>query len=565
MSESMSAWSERPWTALYPGGEDIQFDAGVDNMLAAWIRTVSSFPSSPGVYYFDGVLTFSELDAAADSLAVGLTAGGLSEGDRVAIYLQNDPQWLVATIAAWKCGATAVAVNPMLRAQELVHHLVDSSPTLLICLDTLYRDVVTGIRDDLHVKTVVTTHPTDLIEPGEAGAVAERWERKLYFDDTIDLGELVHRHYGERPEARIVSPDAVALLTYTSGTTGQAKGAMNIHSGMVHSAKVFAELFELDHEDVVLGVAPLFHITGSVAGMGVTILTGAPLVLLHRFDAAEVLRAIEKRRTTFTIAANTAYVALGAHQDLSRFDVSSLVKAGSGGAPVSNAVVNRIRESTGWLLRGVYGMTETTSPSHISPASATPPIDPDSGALAVGVPVPGASVRICDSETGEPLGVNKVGEIVVSGPMVIPGYWNAPEETAHAIRDGWLYTGDIGRVDEFGWLFVIDRKKDLINAGGYKVWPRDVEDVLYQHPRVREAAVVGVDDEYRGETVKAFVALTPGDDVTEGELIEFCKERISAYKYPRIVEIVADIPKTASGKLMRRALRPVPPQTEAAR
>jgi long-chain acyl-CoA synthetase len=532
---------------------DIHPQAG--SMLEAWDRTVRHLGSSPGLYFFDGVLTFAELDEASDALAAGLLDLGVVAGDRVGIFVQNDPQWLVTLIATWKCAATAVAINPMLREQELIHHLNDARPRVLVCLDWLYRDEVSGVRDRIPVEAYITTHPRDLLDPVDGGVISEGWGPKLQFDDTIDFAELLDRFAGSEPPAPTIQPESVALLTYTSGTTGNAKGAMNTHANFLHSTQVFAKLFDLSKEDVNLGIAPLFHITGSVAALGVTVVTGAPLVLLHRFDAGETLSAIEKRGISFAIAVSTAYIALMNHPDMGKRDVSSLVKTGSGGAAVSQALVSRLHDATGWQIRGAYGMTETTSPTHIAPEGSEPPVDPESGALAVGVPVPGARARICDADSGEPVEDGQLGEIVLSGPMVVPGYWEAPEETALAFRDGWFYTGDIGRIDENGWLFVVDRKKDLINAGGYKVWPREVEDVLYQHPLVREVAVVGVNDDYRGETVKAFVSLTPGATVSEQELIDFAKARIAAYKYPRIIEILDDIPKTASGKVLRRALR----------
>jgi long-chain acyl-CoA synthetase len=324
----------------------------------------------------------------------------------------------------------------------------------------------------------------------------------------------------------------------------------------VHSSTVYTAWWDLDPErDVVIGLAPVFHITGIVAGFGVHIVSGAPVVLLHRFDAEQTLWAIERWRGTFMIAASTAFIALSNHPSLGRYDVSSLTKTPSGGAPVGPALVDRVRASTGWVLRGAYGLTETTSPTHLGPPDVDAPVDPDSGALAVGVPVPGCRVRIVDPEDGHDLGPGEAGEIVVSGPMVVPGYWQLPEESAHAIRGGWLHTGDVGKETEDGWLFVVDRLKDLINAGGYKVFPRDVEDVLYQHPAVREVCVVGVPDEYRGETVKAFVSLTPETSATPEELIDFCRGRMAAYKYPRRVEILAELPKNTSGKLLRRELR----------
>ena len=355
-----------------------------------------------------------------------------------------------------------------------------------------------------------------------------------------------------------LTPEDVAYLTYTSGTTGPPKGAMNTHGNIAFNARVYQTMQKIDENDVVLGVAPLFHVTGEVAHLAIAALAGIPVVLYYRFDPGETLRLIEQWKVTVTVASITVYIALLNHPDIRTRDLSSLVKAYSGGAPVSEATVRQFEDLTGLYLYNVYGMTETNSPSHIVPWGKRAPVDPESGALSVGVPVQNCVIKIMDLEQGtQELDPGEVGEIVDSGPIVIPGYWQKPEETKHAIRNGWLYTGDVGKMDEDGWFYVVDRKKDMIVASGYKVWPRDVEDVIYQHPAVKETAVVGVEDPYRGETVKAFVALKEGmeTDVTPDEIISFCKARMAAYKYPRQVEIVPEIPKTLTGKFLRRTLR----------
>lgn len=546
----------QPWHELYPGTVTAELTGDHPTLLAAWEVQVRQRPDAPSVHYFDATLTFAEMDRAADAMACGLLAHGLQRGERVAVFLQNDPQWLVTLLATWKAGGIAVAVNPMLRGAELRHHLVDCGAVVLVCLDNLYgvaRDVLT----DTAVREVITTHPLDLTPDATIPEALERHvPARNAVEGTTDWIQLLGAHDGEHPLDAALGPDDVGILTYTSGTTGRAKGAMNVQGAMVHSSTVYTRWWNLQPDtDVLIGIAPVFHITGSIAGFGAHIVSGAPLVLMHRFDPGLTLAAIERRRGTFMVAASTAYIALANHPDLRREAVSSLTKSLSGGAPVSQSLVDRIRDKTGWVLRGAYGMTETNSPTHLAPVDHDPPVDPESGALAVGVPVPGTSYRIVDPGTGADMAPWQAGEIVVRGPMVIPGYWQLPDETAHAIRDGWLHTGDVGKVTEDGWLFVVDRLKDLINAGGYKVYPRDVEDVLYAHPAVREAAVVGIPDEYRGETVKAFVSMVPGASVTPEELIAFCKERMSAYKYPRLVEILDELPKNTSGKMLRRELR----------
>src|SRR5436190_23495922 len=306
--------------------------------------------------------------------------------------------------------------------------------------------------------------------------------------------------------------------------------------------------------DVDLAVAPLFHITGLIAGLTVSLLVPMKIVLGYRFDPAAVLDLIEQHRPTFTVGAITVFIALMNDPSREGRDLSSLTKVYSGGAPIAPIVVERFQSEIGPYIHNIYGLTETTSPSHAVPMTKVAPVDPTSGALSVGVPIFNTVVRVVDEE-GKDVPVGEVGEFVTSGPQVVSGYWQKPEETEHAIPGGHLHTGDVGFMDEKGWFYLVDRKKDQINAAGYKIWPRDVEDVLYAHDTVREAAVVGVPDEYRGETVKAFVSLKSGESVTEETLIAFCKERMAAYKYPRQIEFVDELPKTASGKILRRELR----------
>jgi long-chain acyl-CoA synthetase len=346
----------------------------------------------------------------------------------------------------------------------------------------------------------------------------------------------------------------VAILTYTSGTTGPPKGAMNTHRNVVFDSCIFRDWLHVTDEDVVLGIAPLFHITGLIAGIGLALSAPLPLVLAYRFDPAETLRLIETHRATISVAAITAYLALLRDESVGSRDISSLTKAYSGGGPIPPAVVEEFERRTGVVIRSAYGLTETTSATHLTPLSGRAPTDAATGALAVGIPVFNTWMRILDDE-GSPVAVGEVGEVAIAGPQVVPGYWDKPKETAHAIRGGELRTGDVGKVDAEGWLYIVDRKKDMIVASGYKVWPREVEDVIYEHPAVHEAAVVGAPDEYRGETVRAFVSLKPGTEADPAELIAFCRERLAAYKCPRSVDILDELPKTVSGKILRRELR----------
>jgi long-chain acyl-CoA synthetase len=455
-------------------------------------------------------------------------------------------------IATWRAGAIMVPVNPMYKARELREILADSGAKGLVALESLCADVAAGVIDATDVRAVVTTSPLDFVagDPPPALAGVERARPA----GTHDLLELARAHDGESPGAVGLGPDDVAFLTYTSGTTGPPKGAMNTHGNVVFNAQVYRDWIRLGEDDSVFAAAPLFHITGLIGHAAVAMLVPMPLVLFHRFEPGVALEQAERHRPTFTIAAITAFIALLNHPHAATRDLSSLRKVYSGGAPIPAATVEHFEQTFGAYVHNIYGLTETTSPSHAVPLDRRAPIDESSGALSVGVPVFNTVVRVV-GEDGEELPPGEIGEFVTSGPQVVPGYWEKPEETEHALPGGALRTGDVGFMDEDGWFYLVDRKKDQINASGYKVWPREVEDVLYGHPAVREAAVVGVADEYRGETVKAFVSLKEGAAAGADELIAFCRERMAAYKYPRQVEVIDEIPKTATGKILRRELR----------
>jgi long-chain acyl-CoA synthetase len=465
---------------------------------------------------------------------------------------------VVACLAIWMLNAVVVPLNPMYTGTDLKHYLQDCKARLFICQDDLYEGRVSEAAADQPEVKVITTCVLDMLDtglkpPGQFAGVTKR-----SFEGVQDFMDLVQRHAGRHTSMVRPGPDDLAYLVYTSGTTGPAKGAMIRHRNVMYTARVYEKACRLDRSDVILGVAPLFHITGIVAHQAIAFHLGIPLILSARFDAALTLQLIEAHRASFTVASITVYIALLNHPQLKDFDVSCLNKAYSGGAPVSPSTVRRFKEKMGLAIYNVYGLTESSSPATITPLGMEGPVDADSGALSVGLVIPGLRAWIVDLEDPRvvlPPGTE--GELVLSGTSMTDGYWQKPEETDIAIKNGRFFTGDVAKFDESGWCFIVDRKKDLINVSGYKVWPREVEDVLYKHPAVREAAVVGVADDYRGETVKAFVALGNEyhDTVTPQELIDFCRQRMAAYKYPRIVEIIDQVPKTLTGKFLRRQLR----------
>lgn len=500
-------------------------------MIDLFERTVAGRGASPALHYFDETISFAQLDDWANRFATWLARHGIGKGDRVAVVTQNDPEFVVAELGAWKRGAILVPLNPMFKAKEVDYHLRDSGARALVVLAANreeHREVIAATA----VECVLTTHTG---------------------------GDFFSALAAEAPDPAIrvpVGPEDIAELVYTSGTTGSPKGAIGLHRNIAFNAEVFRHWMQIDERDVILGAAPLFHVTGLVAELALCYLTGAPLVLYHRFDTATTLRMVKQWRATFCVAAITAYIALMNDPAADAADFASLTKCYSGGAPVAPGVVRQFEAKLGTRIHNIYGLTESNSPSHATPLGAQGPVDPASGALAIGLPIPNLDARIVSlSDPGRELPPGEPGELAMRGPMMFPGYWNKPEATAAAFQDGWFLTGDVAVMDAEGWFYIVDRKKDMIVASGFKVWPRDVEDVLYQHPAVRECAVIGVPDTYRGETVKAFVALKQGAEVGPEEIIAFCRERLAAYKYPRLVEFVPEIPKTATGKFLRRALR----------
>lgn len=548
------SYADRPWLTRYPAGSPADIEAEYTTALDVFDAAVAAEPDSPFLCYFDATLTFADVDRAATALASALVGDGFSAGDRLAVYVQNNPAFIIGIVAAWKAGVIAVAINPMNKQRELTYMLVDSGATALLTLDDLYDDVAAPViaTGKTAVRTVFTTSPLDFQTRDDPRLFAGVERRRN--PGTRDLVETIDGFDGSSLPAPTLTADDVAVLTYTSGTTGEPKGAMNTHGNLAFNAQTYRDWTGLKPGEGVLGVAPLFHITGLVGHVMIAMLVRAPLTLTHRFAPDVTLDAIRERRPVFTVAAITAFNALSAAPGATPADFESLRILYSGGAPIAPAMADRLEQVFGAYIHNIYGLTETSSPSHGVPLGVRAPVDATSGALSVGVPVFNTVVRVV-GEDGEDLPVGEVGEFVTSGPQVVKGYWNKPDKTAESIPGGALKTGDVGFMDSDGWFYVVDRKKDMINASGYKVWPREVEDVLYTHPAVREAAVIGVPDEYRGETVKAYVSLQDGATVDTAELVEFCKEQMAAYKYPREVEIVCELPKTVTGKILRRELR----------
>lgn len=539
---------DRRWTALYPErvarAEPVQHASLVD----AWRDRVAREPDAPAIAYFDRVMSVREVDEITDALAAAYRSLGTGPGDRVGVRLQNIPQFALSLLALWKLGAAALLLNPMYRGRELRELVDDAEAIGLVCADTDVAETTETLaggsvrwlvgtsdrsfqtRDDLRVFGT---------EPAGSG------------DELLDL---IDRFRGVEPPGATPDRSGLALLTYTSGTTGPAKGAMNTHGNLLEVAAGYAAWVDLRPGDAVFATAPLFHITGAVINATIALLHDATLVLAGRFHPEVAVDAFVEHGVTFTIGSITAFNAIEQLRSADRSDFASLRSVYSGGAPIPPATIERLQERFGVYVHNVYGMTETSSAVIAVPLGARAPIDAPSGTLSVGVPLPGLDARVVAAD-GTEVPPGEQGELALRGPQVVPGYWRRPEASAAAMPDGWLRTGDGAIMDEAGWIYLVDRLKDQINTSGYKVWPREVEDALYAHPAVHEAAVVGRPDDYRGEAVVAYVSFKDGASATEEELIAFTRERLAAYKCPRAIHSLADLPKTQTGKIRRNLLR----------
>ncbi|MEU6736765.1 class I adenylate-forming enzyme family protein [Streptomyces physcomitrii] len=522
-----------------------------DSLVHALREGAAAHPERTALAYFDGRLSYRELDAFTDSVAARLAARGLAPGERLAVHLQNSPQYVLAVLGAWKAGAAVVPLNPMYKSAEVGHALRDSGAAALVCSDRAWESFLRATAADSPVRIVLTACERDLQSRDDPRVLG--FERLPVPGDAEDLTETARAGLPD-PGTAPPRPADTALISYTSGTSGTPKGAANTHGNLLYNAERQRVGLALPEGPRYFALAPLFHITGMVAQLCACLNSGGTLALAYRFEAGVVLDAFAEHRPAYTVGPATAFMALAAHPAASREHFASFASVSSGGAPLPPALVERFEAAFGPYLHNGYGLTECSAPCAHVPPGLRAPVDPVSGTLAVGVPGPDTVVRLLDPEGREvPLG--EQGEIAVRGPQVVPGYWGRPEATAETFPDGELRTGDIGFMDAEGWLYVVDRKKDMINTSGFKVWPREVEDVLYTHPAVREAAVVGAPDGYRGETVRAYVSLRPGAEAGPEELSAYCAERLAAFKYPRQVEILRDLPKTTSGKILRRELR----------
>ncbi|OZD01289.1 acyl-CoA synthetase [Rhodococcus sp. 06-235-1A] len=522
-------------------------------ILDAWRNRVFDAPDRPALAYFDTVLTVREVDEASDALAAAMIDRGVSQGDRVGIYLQNIPQYPLMFLALWKIGAVALILNPMYRNRELRTLIDDAEPIALVC-DEHDLDAVGTTVGGSTVRLLMSTSGLDLQTRNDPRVFSSTSRVAPRPDD--DLMGLIDRYRGRSIPRFALRSDDLALLAYTSGTTGPPKGAQISHANAFATALDFGERAGLVDGDVVFAVAPLFHITGAMLDAAVALMRDCVLVFAHRFHAAVTLDAFVEHRITYTIGSITVFNAISETAGATRAHFESVKALYSGGAPIPPATVTAFESAFGCYIHNAYGMTETTAGVIAVPPGVRAPVDAVSGSLSIGLPLPRVTLRTLDP-SGEPTAPGIAGELEISGPQVVAGYWRNPEASASTMPGGRLRTGDVAIIDAEGWVYLVDRLKDQINVSGYKVWPREVEDALYEHPAVFEAAVVGRPDAYQGESVVAYVSLRHGTTVTPDALVDFARDRLAAYKRPKVVHIIDELPKTQTGKIRRAALKPV--------
>jgi long-chain acyl-CoA synthetase len=549
---------DRPWLAKYDEGVPYHIEYPAVPLFQLLEESARQNPQTPCTIFKGAKITYAEMNQLTDRLAAGLASLGVKKGDRVGLFMPNTPQFVMAYFAILKLGAVVVAINPLYTARELEHQVNDAGIELMLVMSNFYR-TIKKTQPKTKIRKVIVTNLKETLPPVLSFLFTLTREKKGGF--RVDLAEgdiwmkdLIAAHKpDERPKVE-VGPEDMALFQYSGGTTGISKGAIALHRNLVANAlqirhwMVGAE----DGKEVVLMAIPLFHVYGMVAGMLFAIRTGASMVMVpNPRDLKDVLTNITKYQATIFPGVPTLYNAINNHPDVQagKYSLNSIKACISGSAPLMRETKEKFESLTGGKLFEGYGLSEAPTATHCNPMYG------ENRTGSIGLPLPDVDCRIVSLDDGVTvLAPGEVGELVMRSPQVMKGYHNMPTETANTLRDGWLYTGDIARMDEDGYFYIVDRKKELIKPGGYQVWPREVEEVIASHPKVLEVGVAGVPDPYRGETVKAWVVLKPGETITEDELREWCKQNMAVYKAPTEIEFRSELPKTTVGKILRREL-----------
>ncbi|MCP1145495.1 AMP-binding protein [Lysinibacillus endophyticus] len=548
--------TDKVWLSQYP--EEIPHsltyeDIPVQSLLT---RAYEKHPNKISVHFMGRNLTFKEVYESSLKFANYLRRLGVEKGDRVAIMLPNCPQAVIAYYGVLLAGGIVVQTNPLYTERELQYQMEDSGAKVILSLDILYPRITKVIKRT-KIENVIITAIKDYL-PFPKNLIYPFIQKKQYgFSVKVEhkgithlFTEIMRTQEPASLEVDFNSEDDIALLQYTGGTTGSPKGVMLTHKNLIANTKMCdAWMYKCkDGEEVFLGVLPFFHVYGMTTVLILSVMKYSKMVLLPKFDIEQTLKAIDKHKPTLFPGAPTMYIGLLNHPEIGKYDLSSIKACLSGSAPLPVEVQEKFEAITGGKLVEGYGLTETSPVTHVNF------IWGNRVKGSIGVPWPDTDAVILRSSDGIILPPGEIGEIAIKGPQVMKGYWNRPEDTAMTFIDGWFLTGDLGYMDENGYFYVVDRKKDMIIAGGFNIYPREVEEVLYEHDAVQECVVAGIPDPYRGETVKAFIVLKEGKSVTEEELDKYCRQNLAAFKVPRYYEFRKELPKTAVGKILRRTL-----------
>lgn len=504
-------------------------------------QTTTEYPELIALVFFGSEITFGEMQENIDRMAAALIGLGVGKGDRVALMLPNCPQYVYTYYACMKLGAVVVQMNPLYMPNEVEFILKDSEAKVFFGVDAMFSSFH-AVRDKVPVEHVVVTRMLWTEVEGE----------NLWAD------ELLQQYPPDSPQAEINPKEDVAVFQYTGGTTGFPKAVMlthfNLSANVTQIKEWLADWIDQKFGNGVtqnygVGILPFFHSYGMTCVMNTGLTLPSGQVLVPRFDIDLLLELIKQYKPALFPAVPTVYTAIANHPDADKYNIDAVEICNSGAAPMPVDVMARFEERTGSKMLEGYGLSESSPVTHCNPLKGVR--KPGS----VGLPYPDTECKIVDLETGlKEMSVGEEGELIIKGPQVMKGYWNRPEETAQTLRDGWLFTGDIAKMDEDGYFFIVDRKKDMVITGGFNVYPREIDEVLFEHPKVAEVVAAGIPDEYYGEVLKAYVVLREGEEATEQELLDFCKERLAKYKVPRKIEFRQELPKSAIGKVLRRVL-----------
>jgi len=555
---------ENVWLKNYDAGVPQNIEYPQKPLFHFLEEAAQKYPDKACTIFKGAEVTYKEMDEITDTLAGALADLGVKKGDRVGIFMPNTPQFVMAYYGVLKAGGVVVASNPLYTASEIAHQAKDAGIEIMLVMSNFYKTVKEA-QSDTNIKTVVVTNLKETLPALTRVLFTLAVEKKggHRIEGGLPEGDIWMKHLldkyspSDRPKLDI-GPDDACLFQYSGGTTGVPKAAVALHRNIVANSLQIAKWMtniDADGEVVLMGI-PLFHVYGMVAGMNFGFATGSTLVMVpNPRDLKDVLENISKYRATIFPAVPTLYNALNNHPDVlaGKYDLTSIKACISGSAALMRETKDKFEELTGGKVSEGYGLSEAPTATHCNPLQGV------NKTGSIGMPLPDVDCRIIDLDDGETeVAMGEIGEIILKGPQVMKGYHNMPTETANSLREWngetWLYTGDIARMDEDGYFYIVDRKKELIKPGGFQVWPREVEEAISDHPKVLEVGVAGIPDPYRGETVKAWVVVKPGETLTKDEIRDFAKEKLAKYKVPSHVEFRDELPKTTVGKILRREL-----------